>query len=295
MSFLVQALVSAVVFGSIYALMTMGMTLVYGALRVLNMAQGVTSMIGGFVAWWLLTRYGVNPWLGLAAAVVVTFCLGVLIQQVAVRPLIGRKRIDVEMATFITTFGVATILQNVVQLVFGPRQQSFPPLVGGRLSLPAGVVVTWQQVVMTVVALVLLGGLHLFMSRTQWGLAIAAVAQDIDAARLMGIPVRRVHVLTMGLASALAGVAGVMLAPVYYVSSAAGEQPLLLALIVAILAGMGSVRGTVWAAYIIGLVQSLVGVYWSVTWSLPVLFTVIVVVLVVRPYGLDGRPQEARL
>lgn len=295
MAFLVQALVSAVVFGSIYALMTMGMTLVYGALRVLNMAQGVTSMIGGFVAWWLLTRYGVNPWLGLAAAVVVTFCLGVLIQQVAVRPLIGRKRIDVEMATFITTFGVATILQNVVQLVFGPRQQSFPPLVAGRLSLPAGVVITWQQVVMTAVALVLLGGLHLFMSRTQWGLAIAAVAQDIDAARLMGIPVRRVHVLTMGLASALAGVAGVMLAPVYYVSSAAGEQPLLLALIVAILAGMGSVRGTVWAAYIIGLVQSLVGVYWSVTWSLPVLFTVIVVVLVVRPYGLDGRPQEARL
>lgn len=295
MSLLVQGLVSAVAFGSIYALMTMGMTLVYGALRVLNMAQGVTSMIGGFVAWWLLTRYGVDPWLGLVVAVAATFALGVVIQQVAVRPLIGRKSIDVEMSTFITTFGVATILQNVVQLAFGPRQQSFPALVGGQLALPGGVVVTWQQVVMTVVALVLLGGLHLFMSRTRWGLAITAVAQNLPAAQLMGIPVRRVHVLTMGLASALAGVAGVMLAPVYYVSSNAGDQPLLLALIVAILAGMGSVRGTVWAAYIIGLVQSLVGVYWSVTWSLPVLFAVIVVVLIVRPYGLDGKPQEARL
>jgi branched-chain amino acid transport system permease protein len=295
MSMFVQALVSAVVLGSVYALMTVGMTLVYGSLRILNMAQGVMTMIGGFVAWWWLVQLGVSPWLGLLLAAAFAFALGVAVHQVGVQPLVGRRGIDFEMAAFITTFGLATVLQNVVQLWFGPRQQNFPALVAGRLQLMPGVNVTWHQVVMTVLALGLLIGLHAFMTRTRYGMSINAVAQNLDAARLMGVPVRRVHVLTMGIASALAGVAGVMLAPIYFVSSNAGDQPLLIALIVAVLGGLGSVRGTIWAAYIIGLVQSMISVYWSVTWSLPVLFAVIVVVLVIRPFGLDGKPQEARL
>jgi branched-chain amino acid transport system permease protein len=295
MSMFVQALVSAVVLGSVYALMTVGMTLVYGSLRILNMAQGVMTMIGGFVAWWWLVQLGVSPWLGLLLAAAFAFALGVAVHQVGVQPLVGRRGIDFEMAAFNTTYGLATVLQNVVQLWFGPRQQNFPALVAGRLQLMPGVNVTWHQVVMTVLALGLLIGLHAFMTRTRYGMSINAVAQNLDAARLMGVPVRRVHVLTMGIASALAGVAGVMLAPIYFVSSNAGDQPLLIALIVAVLGGLGSVRGTIWAAYIIGLVQSMISVYWSVTWSLPVLFAVIVVVLVIRPFGLDGKPQEARL
>ncbi|AXI80583.1 branched-chain amino acid ABC transporter permease [Peterkaempfera bronchialis] len=295
MSTLLQALVSAVVMGSVYALMTVGMTLIYGSLRILNMVQGVMTMIGGFVAWWALDRLGVNPWLGLVLAALLTFGLGVAVQQIGVRPLIGRRGIDFEMAAFITTFGLATILQNVVQLWFGPRQLNFPALVDGQFTLLSGVTVTWQQVVMTVVAVGLLLGLHTFMVRSRYGMSINAVAQNLHAAQLMGVPVRRVHVITMGIASALAGVAGVMLAPIYFVSSNAGDQPLLLAMIVAILGGLGSVRGTIWAAYVIGLIQSVVSVYWSVTWSLPMLFAVIVVVLVVRPFGLDGKPQEARL
>ena len=111
----------------------------------------------------------------------------------------------------------------------------------------------------------------------------------------MGIPARRVYAITMGIAGALAGIAGVLLAPVYFISPNAGDLPLLQALIVVIFAGLGSVKGTIYAAYIIGFIQAAVGIYWSTTYALPVLYLVILVVLTVRPYGLAGKPQEARL
>jgi len=138
-------------------------------------------------------------------------------------------------------------------------------------------------------------GLGMFLTRSRYGLAIIAVAQNIDAARLLGIPATRVYVLTIGIAAALAGVAGVLLAPVYFVYPNAGDLPLLQAMIVAIFAGLGSVRGTIIAAYIIGFVQAAVSIFWSSTYSLPVLYAVILVVLLVRPWGIDGKPQEARL
>jgi branched-chain amino acid transport system permease protein len=226
---------------------------------------------------------------------VVTFVLGFASYFVAVKPLLGRADIDFEMTGFISTFAAATILQNIVLLTFGPRQKPFEPLVPGRLQITGAVSITWHSVLMCVIAVGSLVALGLFLSRSRYGLAITAVAQNLDAARLMGIPARKVYAITMGIAAALAGVAGVLLAPVYFVSPNAGDLPLLQALIVVIFAGLGSVRGTIYAAYIIGFIQVAVGIYWSTTYALPVLYLVIFLVLSVRPYGLAGKPQEARL
>lgn len=290
-----QTLVSTIVQGSILALITIGMTLVYGTLRVLNMAQGVMVMLGGFAAYTTLQVAHVPLWIALAVAAAVTFVLGTATYFVAVKPLLNRVGIDFEMTAFISTFAAATILQNIILLVYGPRQKPFDPLIPGRIQLTDAVSITWHSILMCVIAIVALSALGLFLSRSRYGLAITAVAQNLDAARLMGIPAQRVYAITMGIAAAFAGIAGVLLAPVYFISPNAGDLPLLQALIVVIFAGLGSVKGTIYAAYIIGFIQSAVGIYWSTTYSLPVLYFVILIVLTVRPYGLAGKPQEARL
>ncbi|SJN07999.1 High-affinity branched-chain amino acid transport system permease protein LivH (TC 3.A.1.4.1) [Leucobacter sp. 7(1)] len=277
------------------ALITIGMSLVYGTLRVLNMAQGVMVMVGGVAAWALVNGTGVSPWIAMVFAVLVTFVLGMLSYGVGISRLVGRAGVDFEMTAFISTFAIASIVQSGVQLLYGPRQKDFPALLPGRLELAAGVSITWHQILTAGIAIGTLVALGLFLSRSRYGLAIVAVAQNLDAARLMGIPARRAYVLTMGLAAGLAGLAGVLLAPVYFVSPTMGELPMLQALIVAIFAGLGSTRGTIIAAYIIGFVQAAVSIFWSSTYAMPVLYALIVVVLIVRPYGIAGKPQEARL
>jgi branched-chain amino acid transport system permease protein len=291
----VQAVVSGLVFGSLYSLMTVGMTLIYGTLRTLNMAHGSMIMIGGYVSWVLFDSFGWGPLPGLVAASVVAFVFGVVIQQVAVRPLIGRPGVDFEMTAFISTFAVTIVLANLALRLYGARSKAVPPVIHGRLRLIDGVSVSNHSIVMAVVAVASLVALGLFLSRTRYGLGISAVAQQLDAARLMGIPVQRVYNLTMGVSSALAAVAGVLLASVFFVSPNAGDQPLLKALIVAIFGGLGSIRGTILAAYIIGLLEALISTYLGVKWSLPLLFVVIMLVMLVRPTGLLGKPEEARL
>ncbi len=295
MNLVLQTLVSTIVQGSILALITIGMSLVYGTLRVLNMAQGVMVMVGGMAAYVFVAQWGLPVWASLVFAAAVAFALGALTYYAAVRPLLGRPGIDFEMTAFISTFAIATIVQSIVLAVFGPRQKPFPELISGRLDLMSGVSITYHSMLMAVVAVVALLGLGVFLTRSRYGLAITAVAQNIDAARLLGIPATRVYVITIGIAAALAGIAGVLLAPVYFVYPNAGDLPLLQAMIVAIFAGLGSVRGTIIAAYIIGFVQAAVSIFWSSTYSLPVLYAVILVVLLVRPWGIDGKPQEARL
>ena len=295
MAALIQAIVSGLVTGSIYALMTVGMTLIYGTLRTLNMAHGSMVMIGGYVSWMLFAGFGWGPLVGLVAASMVAFAFGIVIQQIAVRPLIGRTGFDFEMTAFISTFAVTIVLSNVALQIYGARNKAVPPVIRGRFHLIEGVSVSWHSMVMAGVAITMLVGLGVFLSKTRYGLAISAVAQELDAARLMGIPVGRVYNLTMAVSSALAAVAGVLLASVFFVSPVAGDLPLLKALIVAIFGGLGSIRGTILAAYVIGLLESLISLYFGVKWSLPTLFFVIMLVMLVRPTGLFGRPQEARL
>jgi branched-chain amino acid transport system permease protein len=295
MNAILQTLVSTIVQGSILALISIGMTLVYGTLRVLNMAQGVMVMVGGFAAYTVVDRTGASPWISILVAAAVTFLLGVLTYYMAVKPLLGRPGVDFEMTAFITTFAVATIVQNIVLMVYGPRQKPFDPLWPGGVNITSEVSITYHSMIMAIVAVGALVALGLFLSRSRYGLAITAVAQNLDAARLMGIPARRVYVVTMGIAAALAGIAGVLLAPLYFVYPNAGDLPLLQALIVVIFAGLGSVKGTIYASYIIGFLSSAVAIFWSSAFALPVLYIVILVVLVVRPNGIAGKPQEARL
>lgn len=296
MTNVVGILVTTIILGSIYGLVAIGMTLIYGALRILDMSQGSMVMIGGFVGWAILVSASWNPVLAILIAFAATFILGTLTELVSVQTLMNKRGgIDFEMVTFITTFAVAMILENVALEIFGPQQRNVTPVISGGINIYNGIYLPWQEVAMALVSIALMGGLGLFLARTRWGMAIRAVAQNLDAARLMGVPVNRLYPLTMGLASALAGVAGVFLGSLYFASPTAGDLPLLQALIVVIFGGLGSLAGTVWAAYLIGLIQATTQVLIGDTWALPILYAIILIVLIVRPQGLLGKPAEARL
>lgn len=293
---LIGIAVTTIILGSIYGLVAIGMTLIYGTLRILDMSQGSMVMVGSFVGWGVLVVAGLNPVLAIAAAFAATFVLGALTQLVSVQPLMKRRNaIDFEMVTFITTFAVAMVLTNVALEVLGPFQRNVTPVIAGGINVYHGVNLPYQSLTMAIVSIAMMGGLGVFLARTRWGMAIRAVAQDLDAARLMGVPVGKLYPLTMGLASALAGVAGVFLGGLYFAYPQAGDLPLLEALIVVIFGGLGSLPGTVYAAYAIGLIQATAEVLVGTTWSLPILYGVILLVLIVRPYGLLGKPSEARL
>ncbi|MEI7742335.1 MAG: branched-chain amino acid ABC transporter permease [Chloroflexota bacterium] len=288
-----QAVVSGLTVGSIYAVMTVGLTLIYGALRTLNMAHGTLVMIGGFVVWGMSTVLGLPVIVGTVGAFVVAFALGVLIYRLAVAPLIGHR--EFEMVGFISTLAVSMIIQNVMLVVFGARNKPVDPIVPGSIPLPFQITVTWNQVLMTAVAILVLVALQLFLTRSRHGLAVVAVAQNLDAAKLMGVNARLIYAMTMGISAGLAAVAGVLLAPLYFVSPNAGDLPLLKAIIVAIFGGMGSVRGTIVAAFLIGLVEEMASTYLGAKFALPALFAVVFVTLTIRPNGLFGLSQEQRL
>jgi branched-chain amino acid transport system permease protein len=288
--------VTTLILGSIYGLVAIGMTLIYGTLRILDMSQGSMVMVGSFDGWGILVVAGLSPILAILAAFAATFILGVLTQLASVQPLMRRRSaIDFEMVTFITTFAVAMVLTNVALELLGPFQRNVTSVVSGSISVYHGINLPYQSLTMALVSIALMAALGVFLARTRWGLAIRAVAQDLDAARLMGVPVGKLYPLTMGLASALAGVAGVFLGGLYFAYPQAGDLPLLEALIVVIFGGLGSLPGTVYAAYAIGLIQATAEVIVGTTWSLPILYTVILLVLIVRPHGLLGKPSEARL
>jgi branched-subunit amino acid ABC-type transport system permease component len=291
----IQALISGLIMGSIYAVMTMGLTLVYGCLRTLNMAQGLFGVAGGYMAWLVVSQAGLPNWLGLIAAGVAGALLGVVTYYLAVLPLLGRKDIDFEMSAYITTLVVSIMLTSAFTLIFGSRNKAIPPLLDGSLRITSTVSVTWHLVLVAVLALLILGALSYFLNRTRHGLSIMAVAQQMDAARLAGVSVQRVYIGVMVLAGVLGGIAGVLLAPLYFISPTAGDLPLLKGLIIAIFAGLGSIRGTIYAALILGLFEALAATYVSSMWSLPLLFVLIVAVMLVRPYGLFGKPEEERL
>jgi branched-subunit amino acid ABC-type transport system permease component len=291
----VSILVSTVVLGSIYGLVAIGMTLIYGILRVLDMSQGSMVMVGGFVGWAIMTSAGLSPVLAIVAAFAATFALGVLTQLVSVQPLLGRRGLDFEMITFITTFAVAMILANLALQIAGPAQRNVPTLVNGSVGVYNGVTLTYQSMIMAGVAIAIIAAFGVFLRRSRYGIAIRAIAQDIDAARLQGVPIKWVFPIVMGFASSLAGIAGVFLAAQYFASPGAGDQPMLIALIVVVFGGLGSLPGAIVAAYVIGLVQATASTLVGTTWSLPILYGVILLVLIVRPQGLLGRPMEVRL
>jgi branched-chain amino acid transport system permease protein len=286
-------LYQGVVLGAIYALMALGFTLVYGALRFLNLSLGALFTLGAYVAW-TIAAGGMPPIVGLLGAFLVVGLVGVGIYQVAVRPVVGRP--GWEIATIIGTLGVGIVIQQLIQIVWGPRNQAMPAFLEGNLLLGDVLVIQYQRVAVVVVAVVIMAALWLFLTRSRHGLAIRAVAQNRDAASLAGVSVNRTFMLVMALGSGLAAVSGVLLSTILLsLNPTVGLSYALRGLVVTIFGGLGSITGTLYAAFIIGIFESFVAVYFGEGWKLPALFVFLIAVLVVRPGGIAGIADAERV
>jgi len=287
-----QATYSGVLYGSIYGLMALGLTLIWGSLRMLNLAHGAFSLVGGYLAWTLTEAAGLPILLALPLAVIGSALLGMVLQILLIKPMMGKPGWD--SASLIATVGVAIAVESAVLLIFSPQVKQIPAVFPGDSKI-GGVVVYHQHLLVIAVAVIFLFCMNRFLRLSRHGLAIRAVSQNMDSAQLMGVSMGTVFLVVMGTSAALAGMAGVLLSSIFYLSPMSGFMPMLKALVVTIFGGLGSIRGTIWAAYIIGFLESFVTVYVGVSWALPGLFLFMIVMLIIRPNGLFGLGEMKRL
>jgi branched-chain amino acid transport system permease protein len=296
---LLQQTINGLSLGAMYALLALGFTLVYGILELINFAHFNVFMVGSFIGLWTLEAMGFSgqsvvatgfPLVGaLAVAFAVTMlgsgAIGVVIERLALRPLRQVRG----PAAMITTIGVSTILFNVVLLGVGADSKNFPNPLPPRQIAVGGAVLRLREVLIWVIALGLMLGLYLFVQRSRLGRAMRATAQDAEAARMMGVDVDRVVMAAFFAGSALAGAGGLIFGLYYNVTSfLIGFTAGLRAFTAAVLGGIGNIPGAMVGGLLIGLIEALAGQFIGAGWADVVIFSILVVVLVVRPAGLFG-------
>ena len=282
-----QQVVNGVTIGVVYALIAIGLTLVFGILGVINFAHGDFYMIGAFLTYTLTVRLGLEYFLALALTIGGGAAVGLLAERLAVRPLKDRHMFTVVLSTL----GLSIFLENGALLVWGPDPREIELAWGSRPLLIGGVVITFLRVAVLGTAAALIVALTWFIRRTTWGMAMRAVAANRDAAALMGIPVDRVYAITFAVGSALAGVAGGLLGAMFTIEPTMGEWAVVKAFSVVIMGGMGHVPGAVLGGIILGVAESLGAGFLpgGTSYKDGIGYAILILVLLYRPQGLFGR------
>jgi len=280
--------VSGIVLASVYALMASGLSLVWTTLGIFNFAHGALMTLAAYVAWTVSDAAGLGLWLGagIAVAIAAVVGVGILMERLVVRPFYDHR--DILLITVMTTLAAMIFLEKGSQLVWGARLKQLRPIVPGQVDF-FGTTISAQEALIIVVAPVILGLLWLFLRNSRIGRGIRAVGQNPNAAKLIGIDVSRLFIITFALSAALAGLTGVLLGSVRMVTPAFGSEPLVKALIIVIFGGLGSLGGTIAAAYLIGLLEAALIFFIGIYWAPSMIFVLLIVILLLRPQGLLGK------
>ncbi|MBS1419041.1 MAG: branched-chain amino acid ABC transporter permease [Oscillospiraceae bacterium] len=280
-------LISGISLGSVYAIIALGYTMVYGIAKMLNFAHGDLIMVGGYISLLAMSALNLPWWLAVLLAMLVCTVLGIVIEGLAYKPL----RAAPSLAVLITAIGVSYFLQNAALLLWGANPRVYTPVVEGAVKLFGGrLTVSYISLLTVLMCLVIMAALTLFTGKSKMGKAMRACAEDKDAARLMGINVNRSISLTFAIGSALAAVAGVLLCSSYTaLMPSTGSMPGIKAFTAAVFGGIGSIPGAFLGGILLGIIEAMAKAYVSTQLANSVVFAVLIITLLARPAGLLGK------
>ena len=291
---ILQYLINGISIGSVYAIIALGYTMVYGIAKMLNFAHGDVIMVGAYISFCVTNYLGLPSFVSVLAAVVVCTVLGIVIEGLAYKPLRGTP----SLAVLITAIGVSYFLQNAAQLIWSSSPKNFTSVVTmDPIVLMDGKLVITGEVLLTVAAcIVVMVGLTLFTSKTRTGKAMRAVSEDRDAAQLMGINVNRTISTTFAIGSALAAIAGVLLcSTVPTLMPTTGSMPGIRAFTAAVFGGIGSIPGAMLGGILLGIIETFSKAYLSTQFSDAIVFSVLIIILLVKPAGLLGKQIQEKV
>jgi branched-chain amino acid transport system permease protein len=285
---LIDVVISGLTNGSVYALMAVGLTLVYGVTKAFNFAYGSFFNLGGYLAWLMIPIVGaVGGYISIFIAVIpIMFIVGYGLEKSLVAPL--RKRPEWEMKVMMMTLGLALFMDNLYAVVFGGRVKSLPPILEGTLEM-GELIFSYQDIMIFFLSI---GGILLFgwiLNNTRIGMAVQAVAQNPEGAKIVGIPEKRIFAATFAISTAMVGFGGILLSQKYFISPMSGGAIMIKSWVITAFGGMGSIRGGLYAAFIIGMLEAFVGYTLGMSYGMIALFILLLTTLALRPQGLMGR------
>jgi len=281
---LIVVVVSGLTLGSLYCLMSMGLTLTFSTLKIFNFSHGAFIGMGAYLTYLFLITSGLNYFLSIVLTLLAAFVIGAVIQRSLLNQLLKKG----DMQIIIGTLGIALLLENLTLLIYGGRNRRLPLPIEGVGSF-LGTNISYSELLIFACALSVLLMMAFFLKKTRLGMAMRAVAQDEDASYVVGIPVKRVNMYAFGTSAALGALAGVFLGSIYFMSPSMGTEVLGKTFIIVVLGGLGSINGTILAAYIVGFVESITQLAIGIYWTPLVLFVLMMLIIILRPAGLFGK------
>ncbi len=287
MAIFVQALISGILIGGVYALIGIGLTMIFGVMRIINFAHGDILMVGMYVTFFLFTLMRVDPFASILITGPLLFLFGAFLQKVVINRVLGA----LPQNQILLTIGLGLIMSNSIMLAFTSDYKILTTRYSSSSVKVGGISISSPLVYSFLITAAITAALYWFLLKTDTGQAIRATAQDREAARLMGINVKRMSVIAFGLGAALAGIAGALISPTYYIFPQVGSIFTLKAFVIVVLGGMGSVIGATLGGVLIGIAESVGGVYFGACWKEVVVFVLFLVVLLFKPSGLLGKSR----
>jgi branched-chain amino acid transport system permease protein len=282
-----QSLISGILVGGVYALIGIGLTIIFGVMRIINFAHGDIMMIGMYLTYNLFTLFGIDPFLSIAICIPLMFLFGGLLQRIFIHRVLNA----LPQNQILLTIGLGLIMSNTVMLIYTSDYKILTtPYSSGSFNL-AGISISEPLAISFIITVVITGVLYWLLMKTDMGQAIRATAQDRQAAQLMGINVKRMSIIAFGLGAALAGTAGALISPTYYIFPQIGSTFTLKAFVITVLGGMGSVIGATLGGILIGIAESLGAVYISSGWKEVLVYVIFLLVLLFKPSGLLGKSR----
>jgi len=282
---LIAILISGMILGSIYALMSLGLSLIWGILKVLNWAHGALFMFAAYITWFFIYVLGFSYLVSVFICLAILFLMGLALYYSLIKPFLQKP--NFLLATIISTLGFAVMSESIALILFGSRYKKIESPISGSIIIGTSPITGGNFLILSA-SIITFIVIYLFLTKTKYGLALRAVAQNLDGARVVGINVDKIYAYTVGISAVLAAIAGILVSSIYFIEPHVGFIPMMKAFVAIVLGGLGSWKGTMIAAYVTGIIEAAASLLVGLMWALPTLFLMMMLILVIKPTGFFG-------